>query len=92
MVEGMLAGCCVLTTGSGGAAEIAAAADLPVFPAGSATYLEHLLQRTRRDRGWMVTKARTGQRVAKSRFTLERMANEYEAVFRNAIHGTAPLA
>ena len=43
MVEALLAGCAVLTTGSGGALELASLARLPVFPKNDASAFGQLL-------------------------------------------------
>ncbi len=44
MMEAMLSGCAVVTTGSGGAMEIAQLADLPLFPKGDAQALSRILE------------------------------------------------
>ena len=45
MVEAMLAGCAVVTTGSGGAMEVATAAELPLFEKEDAVALSRILSR-----------------------------------------------
>jgi hypothetical protein len=82
MMEAMLAGCCVLTTGAGGAAEVALAANLPIFAAESPLYLAHILLRMELDREWMCTHARYGQKVALEKFTFTRMIDEINYLLR----------
>src|SRR5207249_2915327 len=73
MVEAMLAGCAVVTTGSGGAMEVAAAAHLPLFPKEDSGALSLLLSRFAKHRDEMSRIAAHGQQVASSDFTFERM-------------------
>jgi len=82
MVEAMLAGCAVLTTGSGGSQEIARAADLPQFPAGDARALSHLLAAQVTDRAGLHRIAVKGQAVALREFTFDRMMEKWNASLR----------
>ena len=79
MVEAMLAGCAVLTTGSGGAMEIAALADLPVFPKNDPVELSRLLSRLVADRAEVAKIASHGQEVALREFSFDRMMKRFEA-------------
>jgi glycosyltransferase involved in cell wall biosynthesis len=89
MVEAMLAGCAVVTTGSGGAMEVARAANLPLFPKGDAVALSRLL-------GFMVTHpdemrevAARGQRIAMKEFTFDRMMERWLATLER-LHRCQP--
>jgi glycosyltransferase involved in cell wall biosynthesis len=73
IVEALLAGCAVLTTGSGGAMEIAAAAGLPVFPKGDSAALGRLLAELLRDRRRITALAARGQAAALQEFGFDRM-------------------
>ena len=77
MVEAMLAGCAVVTTGSGGAMEIATLADLPLFAKDDAPALCRLLTRLVSDRTEVVRIASRGQEVALREFTFERMMDRF---------------
>ncbi len=74
ILEGMCAGCAVITTGSGGAAEIADLADLPVFPKEHPLALSKLIAKLVKDRRLVFEIASRGQRVALREFTFARMA------------------
>jgi spore coat protein SA len=80
MVEAMLAGCAVITTGSGGAMEVASLAALPLFPKNDFAALGELLNRSVCDQNWLKETARRGQRVALQAFTSERMMQKIEAM------------
>jgi glycogen synthase len=69
MVEAMCAGCAVITTGSGGASEIADIADLPVFPKDHPVALSRLIAKLVEDRELVCQTAMRGQRVVLERFT-----------------------
>jgi spore coat protein SA len=77
MVEAMLAGCAVVTTGSGGAMEVATAADLPLFPRGDAAALSRTLALMVEDRGKVLEVASRGQKAASSEFTFDRMMDRW---------------
>ena len=77
MVEAMLAGCAVVTTGSGGAMEVAAAAHLPLFPKGDAVALSRLLGRLVAHPEEVLRIASRGQQVALSEFSFERMMERW---------------
>ncbi len=77
LVEAMCAGCAVLTTGSGGAIEIADRADLPIFPKEHPLALGRLIARVAADRRFVADVARRGQEVALREFTFERMVRSF---------------
>lgn len=79
MVEAMLAGCTVVTTGSGGAMEVARAADLPLFPKGDALALSRLLIFMEDHPTEMREIAERGQRIAIREFSLHRMMERWLA-------------
>ena len=74
MVEAMCAGCAVITTGSGGAMEIAELAGLPLFPKEDPAELCQLLTRLATSRPWVFELAIRGQEAARKHFTWARMA------------------
>jgi glycosyltransferase involved in cell wall biosynthesis len=80
MVEAMLSGCGVLTTGSGGAMDVANAAGLPVFPKGDAVALGRLLVRVVRDRPYLREIAARGQQVAQREFNADVMVDRMESM------------
>ena len=82
-IEALLAGCAVVTTGSGGAMEIASAANLPLFPKDDSVALGRLLTRLTRDRTEVLTIASRGQAVALKMFSFERMIGEWMRVFED---------
>ena len=79
MVEAMLAGCAVVTTGSGGAMEVATAADLPLFPKGDAAALARLLESSIARPEAVRELALRGQRVALEEFGFEPMMERFTA-------------
>ena len=83
MVEAMLSGCAVVTTGSGGAMEIAGLANLPLFRKGDAVALAQVLQRLISDRRQLQRIAREGQEVALREFSSDRMIDRLCATFEN---------
>lgn len=80
-IEAMLAGCAVVTTGSGGSKEIAEAADLPMFPPENPRALSVLLARLEAQRDQVSEIALRGQRVAVRQFSLDRMMEDWQQVF-----------
>jgi len=78
MVEAMLAGCAVITTGSGGAIEIAQLADLPLVPKGDSLVLSRMLAAYVADPNGLEGVAVRGQRVALQEFSLERMMDRWQ--------------
>ena len=82
MVEVMPAGCAVVTTGSGGAMEIAALADLPLFPRDDPVALSQLLARVVTNRTKVSGIAFRGQKVALKGFSFERMIERWTATLR----------
>jgi glycosyltransferase involved in cell wall biosynthesis len=85
MVEAMLSGCAVVTTGSGGAIEIAQLADLPLFPKGDALALSRILETLIDNPQALEQIARRGQNVALREFSsdrmMERLLNTFQKVF-----------
>jgi glycosyltransferase involved in cell wall biosynthesis len=77
MMEALCAGCAVITTGSGGAIEIADAADLPIFPREHPIALSRLLGKLAANPERVLEIARHGQQVVLDRFTFERMMREF---------------
>jgi glycogen synthase len=77
MVEAMLAGCAVVTTGSGGAMEIAQLADLPLFPADDPDALSRVLVKLLLNRPEVLRIASHGQKVALQKFTSDRMMDRW---------------
>jgi glycosyltransferase involved in cell wall biosynthesis len=82
MLEGLCAGCAVLTTGSGGAAEIADLAELPVFPSEHPLALSRLLARLVKDPALVFRIGHRGQEVALREFTFERMSEQTRDALR----------
>jgi glycosyltransferase involved in cell wall biosynthesis len=85
MVEAMLSGCAVVSTGSGGAIEIAQLADLPLFPKGDALALSRILESLIGNRQALEQIAKHGQNVALREFSsdrmMERFLNTFQKVF-----------
>jgi glycogen(starch) synthase len=77
MAEAMLSGCAVVTTGSGGAIEIARLADLPLFPKGDALALSRILDDLIGNRQALARIARRGQEVALREFSADRMIEQF---------------
>jgi glycosyltransferase involved in cell wall biosynthesis len=88
MVEAMLAGCAVVTTGSGGAMEVATAADLPLFPKGDAGALSRLLETMAAHPEKVHELAARGQAAALRDFSFDRMMERWLVTLRR-IHGDA---
>lgn len=78
MAEAMVAGCAVLTTGSGGAQEIADLAQLPLFPKGDSQALALLLERMVKHPEFVHEIALRGQEVALQHLTLEGIIDRWE--------------
>jgi len=78
MAEAMVAGCAVLTTGSGGAQEIADLARLPLFPKGDPQALALLLERMVEHPEFVREIAIRGQETALQHLTLEGMIEQWE--------------
>ncbi len=79
MVEAMLAGCAVLTTGSGGAIEVAELANLPLIPKADPVALRSLLTELVTNPADLDDIALRGQAVAQKEFTLDVMIPRWEA-------------
>jgi glycogen(starch) synthase len=82
MLEAMCAGCAVITTGSGGAIEIADIADLPIFPKDHPLALSKLIARLIRDREVIFQTAMRGQQVVLQNFTFPRTMADLIQTFR----------
>ena len=78
MVEAMLAGCAVLTTGSGGAMEIAELADLPVVSKGDSLELAKKLEGLIDQPETLRKLAEHGQAIALRAFSLDRMIERWQ--------------
>jgi glycosyltransferase involved in cell wall biosynthesis len=85
MVEAMLAGCAVITTGSGGAIEVAKLADLPLVPKADSLQLSRTLTQFVTHPSQIFEIASRGQQVALQKFSLNRMMERWEATL-NRIH------
>lgn len=85
MVEAMLAGCAVLTAGSGGAMEIAALADLPLFPKNDSVALGTLLTQLLAHRSEVSRIASRGQQVALREFSFDRMMQRWTITLRRLV-------
>lgn len=79
MVEAMLAGCAVVTTGSGGAIEIAELADLPVISKGDSLELARKLEGLLEQPETLRKLAEQGQTIALREFSLDRMIERWQA-------------
>jgi glycosyltransferase involved in cell wall biosynthesis len=79
MVEAMLAGCAVLTTGSGGAIEVAELANLPLVPKSDPVALSNLLSKLVTNPAELDEIALRGQAVAQKEFSLDTMIPRWEA-------------
>ena len=77
MIEAMLSGCAVVTTGSGGAMEVATLADLPVFPKNNSAALSHLITQLVTHREQVPEIASRGQKIALQEFSLDRMMRRF---------------
>jgi glycogen synthase len=82
VLEAMCAGCAVITTGSGGAIEIADLADLPIFPKDHPLALSRLIAKLVGDPELVSQIAERGQNVVRRKFTFASMM-EY---FGNTLH------
>ncbi len=78
MAEAMVAGCAIVTTGSGGAQEIADLGQFPVFPKGDSQALAALLRNLLEHPERVQELATRGQAVALQELTLERMIERWE--------------
>jgi glycogen(starch) synthase len=88
MMEAMLAGCAVVTTGSGGAMEIARLADLPLFPKEDALALSRILEDLIHDREKLDGIARRGQEVSMREFSADRMIERFLSTVQNLYEKT----
>jgi len=91
MVEAMLAGCAVLTTGSGGAMEVAVRAQLPLFPENDPEALGALLERLVGDRAQVREIAAHGRAVARREFGFDRMLERWKQTLRQLTERPSPV-
>jgi spore coat protein SA len=89
MVEAMLAGCAVVTTGSGGAMEVATAAGLPLFPKDDGLALSRILASLATRPDEVARLAARGQEVALRDFGFDTMMARWTATLRR-LHTTLP--
>jgi glycogen synthase len=87
IVEAMLAGCAVVTTGSGGAMEVATAAALPLFPKEDAVALSRIVARLASDPDEVTRIATRGQSSAMSDFSLDRTMERWLATLQRLHDG-----
>jgi glycosyltransferase involved in cell wall biosynthesis len=92
MVEAMLGGCAVVSTGSGGADEVAALSGHPRFPPADPAALSRLLARLIDDRDQVHDLAARGQQVAVKEFSLDRMLERWLATLRRLVEQTGGAA
>ena len=87
MTEAMLSGCAVVTTGSGGAAEIARRADLPLFEKDDGAALTRILEQLIDNRHELERIAVHGQDVAVREYSSARMIERFCRLVEN-LHET----
>lgn len=83
MMEAMASGAAVITTGSGGAIELADRARLPLFPKDHPVALSRLISRLIRGPEALAEIADRGQRLVLSEFTLDGMVDRIERSLRS---------
>jgi glycogen(starch) synthase len=88
MVEAMLGGCAVVTTGSGGAMEVATAASLPLFPKEDSVALSGLLDRLVTHPDEVARIAAHGQEVALRDFSFDRMMERWSTTLHRLHEST----
>ena len=79
MVEAIPAGCAVLTTGSGGAIEVAELANLPLIPKADPVAFSNLLSELVTNPAALDEIALRGQDVAQKEFSFDVMISRWEA-------------
>jgi len=92
MVEAMLSGCAVVSTGSGGAGEVATLSGQPMFPAEDHPALSRLLARLIQDRAEVHQVAARGQQVAMKEFTLDRMLERWISALHRIVEKVGKAA
>ncbi len=93
MVEAMLGGCAVVSTGSGGAGEIVELCGQPIFPPENPAALSRLLAQLIDDRNQVRELAARGQEVAVKEFSLDRMLERWISTLQRVAEereGAAP--
>lgn len=92
MVEAMLSGCAVVSTGSGGAGEIATLSGQPMFPAEDPPALSRLLARLIQDRVEVHQLAARGQQAAMKDFTLDKMLEQWISALHRIVEKVGKAA
>ncbi len=92
MMEALCSGCAVITTGSGGAWELAESAGLPVFPKDHPPALSQLLAGLLSDRIRIYEIAKRGQNAVLRDFTFERMMAQLMSRFETLARGVSSNA
>ncbi len=77
LIEAMLAGCAIVTTGSGATLETAKLADLPLFEKGDPKALARVLEQLIADPSILRAIAERGQNVAVREFSFDRMIKQF---------------
>ncbi len=85
MVEAMLAGCAVITTGSGGAIEVAEIADLPLIPKHDSEALTNRLTDLATHPDKLDDIALRGQEIARKEFSLDVMIHRWESTIARVL-------
>lgn len=85
MVEAMLAGCAVITTGSGGASEVAEIADLPLIPKHDSVALTNRLTDLATHPEKLDDIALRGQEIARKEFSLDVMIRRWESTIARVL-------
>jgi glycosyltransferase involved in cell wall biosynthesis len=80
VLEAMMSGLCVVTTGAGGSAEIAEAADQPRFTVDNPGELKEVLLDLERNRSKVVEIAENGRRIVREEFSFDVMVDSFERV------------
>jgi glycosyltransferase involved in cell wall biosynthesis len=88
MMEAMLSGCAVVTTGSGGAMEVARLADMPLFPKEDALALSRILEDLIHNREKLERIAMRGQEVSMQEFSADRMIERFLNIVQNLYEKT----
>jgi glycogen synthase len=92
MVEAMLSGCAVVSTGSGGAGEVGTLCGQPMFPPGDPPALSRILARFIQDRTEVHQLAARGQHVAMKEFTLEKMLERWISALHRVVERVGKAA
>jgi len=82
VLEAMLSGLCVLSTGVGGTGDIAFVAEQPLFLLNNPEHLRKMLLRFEEDREWLVECAQKNQKSATEKFSFSSMVGQFENVLQ----------